>query len=159
MSPFFNLEHWLGEQGVPLVFIGFAVLMGFAFLYFSVESRRAALVRDRSGRTADTFTENLAAYGFDPEIAGATYRYLQQVHRISFPILPKDDLDCDLGLNDDDVKQAVRDLLDESGRDYLPGLVDLPLATAVDLVRYVQASPRRVAASHRQSPSRRMRSR
>src|SRR5579859_4284561 len=120
MSTVFILERWLGEQAVPLVFIGFAILMGFALLYFSAQSRRAALVRDRSGRTEDTFAEYLAAYGFDPEIARTTYRYLQQVQQVAFPIVPKDDLDRDLGLDDDDVKRTVRDLLDETGREYLP---------------------------------------
>jgi len=33
--------------------------------------------------------------------------------------------------------------LAETGREYLPGLLDSPLVTVVDLVRYIQASPRR----------------
>ncbi len=152
MSVFLNdLGRWMGEQAVPLFFVGFALLMGLALLYFSAQSRRAALVRDRSGRTEETFAEYLAAYGFDPEIARATYRYLQQVHRIAFPILPKDDLDRDLGLDDDEVRQALRALLEESGRTYLPGLIDSPLVKVVDLVRYVQASPRRVEVARRKS--------
>ena len=149
MSTVFILERWLGEQMVPLVFVGFAVLMGFALLYFSAQSRRAALVRDRSGRTEETFTEYLASYGFDPQIARATYRYLQDVQQVAFPIVPKDDLDRDLGLDDDDVKQTVRDLLDETGREYLPGLLESPLVTVVDVVRYIQASPRRVETVRR----------
>ena len=151
MSTVFILERWLGQQVVPLVFIGFAVLMGFALLYFSAQSRRAALVRDRSGKTEETFAEYLGAYGFDPEIARTTYRYLQDVQQVAFPIVPKDDLDRDLGLDDDDVKQTVRDLLDETGRDYLPGLHDSPLVTVVDLVRYIQASPRRVETVRRRT--------
>jgi ABC-type dipeptide/oligopeptide/nickel transport system permease component len=149
MSTVFILERWLGGQLVPLVFIGFAVLMGFALLYFSAQSRRAALVRDRSGKTEETFAEYLAAYGFDPEIARATYRYLQQVQHVEFPIVPVDDLDRDLGLDDNDVKQTVRDLLGETGREYLPGLLQSPLVTVVDLVRYIQSSPRRVKAARR----------
>ncbi len=151
MSTVFILERWLGEQVVPLMFIGFAVLMGFALLYFSAQSRRAALVRDRSGKTEETFAEYLAAYGFDPELARATYRYLQDVQQVTFPIVPKDDLDRDLGLDDHDVKQAVRDLLHETGREYLPGLLDSPLVTVVDLVRYIQASPRRVETVRRRT--------
>ena len=99
-----TLQQWLGEQIVPLVFIGFAVLMGFALLYFSAQSRRSALTRDRSGRTEETFVEFLAPYGFDPEIARATYRYLQERQQVAFPILPTDDLDRDLGLNEDEVR-------------------------------------------------------
>jgi hypothetical protein len=149
MSTFSTLGQWLSEQVVPLVFIGFAILMGFALLYFSVQSRRAALVRDRSGKTEETFADYLAAYGFDPDIAHMTYRYLQQVQQVSFPIVPKDGLDRDLGMDDDEVKRTVRDLLNETGREYLPGLLESPLVTVVDLVRYIQASPRLVQASRR----------
>jgi hypothetical protein len=149
MSILSTLGQWLGEQVVALVFIGFAMLMGFVMLYFSAQSRRAALVRDRSGKTEETFTEHLAAYGFDTDIARSTYRYLQQMHQIDFPIVPKDDLDRDLGLDDDDVNGSVRDLLSETGREYLPGLIDTPLVTVADLVRYVQACPRRVQAARR----------
>jgi len=151
MSSVYSIEHWLGEQVVPLVFIGFALLMGLAFLYLSAQSRRASLVRDRSGRTEETFAEYLAAYGFDPGIARTTYRYLQRVQNVSFPIVPKDDLDRDLGLDDEEVKQSLRDLLDETGREYLPGLLDSPLVTVVDLVRYIQASPRRLEVVRRRS--------
>jgi hypothetical protein len=152
MSPFLiDLERWMGEQAVPLFFFGFALLMGLALLYLSAQSRQAALVRDRSGRNEETFAEYLAGYGFDPEIARATYRYLQQVHGVAFPILPKDDLDRDLGLDDDEVRQALRALLEEAGRDYLPGLIDAPVVKVVDLVRYVQASPRGVERVRRRS--------
>ncbi len=149
MSILSTLGQWLSEQVVPLVFIGFAVLMGFALLYFSVQSRRAGLVRDRSGKTEETFADYLAAYGFDPEIARMTYRYLQQVQQVAFPIVPKDDLDCDLGMDDDEVNRTVRDLLNETGREYLPGRLEYPLVTVVDLVRYIQASPRRVQTTRR----------
>jgi hypothetical protein len=145
----FNLGQWLVEQVVPIMFIGFAILMGIAFLYLSAQSRRAALVRDRAGRTEDTFTEHLAAYGFDPEIARSTYRYLQQEQQVAFPILAKDDLDRDLGLDGNDLQQTVRDLLQHAGREYLPGLLNSPLVTVVDLVRYIQASPRRVEIQRR----------
>lgn len=151
MSTLSTLERWLGEQIVPVFFIGFALLMGLAIVYFSAQSRRAALVRDRSGRTEETFAEYLAAYGFDVEIARMTYRYLQDVQRVAFPIDPRDDLDRDLGLDGDEVKRTVRDLLDESGREYLPGLLESPLVTVVDLVRYIQASPRRMETPRRRT--------
>ena len=143
------LQQWLGDQIVPLFFVGFAILMGFALLYFSAKSRRSSLARDRSGRTQQTFVEGLAPNGFDPEIAAATYRYLQQRQRVAFPILPTDDLDRDLGLDENEVKTTVRALLSEMGREYLPGQLDSPLVTVVDLVRCLQASPRRVAVARR----------
>jgi len=144
-----QIQQWLGEQIVPVFLIGFAILMGFGMVYLSAVSRRNALARSREGRTEDTFSEYLARYGFDQEIARSTYRYLQERHRVSFPIEPMDDLDKDLGLDGDDVKSTLRELLDQNGREYLPGLMDSPLVRVVDLVRYIQASPRRLAAVRR----------
>lgn len=144
-----QIQQWLGEQIVPVFLIGFAILMGFAMVYISAVSRRNALARSRAGRTEDTFSDYLARYGFDQEIARSTYRYLQERHRVSFPIEPMDDLDRDLGLDGDDVKTTLRELLDQNGREYLPGLADSPLVRVVDLVRYIQASPRRVAVVRR----------
>jgi hypothetical protein len=138
-----TVQQWLGDQIVPVFFIGFALLMGIAMVYLSAQSRRASLARDRSGTTAETFADLLAAYGFDPEIARRTYVYLQQAQRVAFPIEPRDDLDRDLGMDGEDVKRTLRELLAETGRQYLPGLLDSPLVTVVDLVRYIQASPRR----------------
>ena len=149
MSTHFALQQWLGEQIVPVFMIGFAILMGFAMVYFSAKSRRSSLTRDRSGRTEETFAEYLAAYGFDPEIARTAYRYLQEHQQVAFPIEPTDDLDRDLGLDGEEVNRTVRALLDESGREYLPGLLGSPLVTVVDLVRYIQASPRRVVVARR----------
>jgi hypothetical protein len=142
MSTLISVPQWLGDQIVPVFFIGFAILMGIAMVYLSAQSRRASLVRDRSGRTEDTFAEYLAAYGFDPAIARTTYRYLQEVQRVAFPIVPMDDLDRDLGLDGEAVNQTLRHLLEETGREYLPGLLASPLVTVVDLVRTIQASPR-----------------
>jgi hypothetical protein len=143
MPTLVTIQQWLGEQIVPVFFIGFAILMGIALVYLSAQSRRSSLTRDRSGITADTFSESLAAYGFDPGIARTAYVYLQQIQQVAFPIDPRDDLDRDLGLDGEDVKRTVRDLLAETGREYLPGLLNSPLVTVADLVRYIQASPRR----------------
>jgi hypothetical protein len=144
-----TLLQWLGEQIVPLFLIGFAILMGLAMVYISAKSRRSALAQKRSGRTEENFAEQLATYGFDPEIARSAYRYLQQEQGIAFPIEPMDDLDRDLGLDNDEVNTSLRDLLAENNREYLPGLVDSPLVTVVDLIRFVQASPRRVTIGRR----------
>jgi hypothetical protein len=146
-----SLQQWLGEQIVPLFTVGFAILMGIALVYLSAKNRRSSLVRDRSGRTEETFVEYLAAYGFDSEIARTTYRYLQERQQVTFPILPSDDLDRDLGLHGEELDNTVRDLLDETGREYLPGLLTSPLVTVTDVVRYIQASPRRLAVVRRRT--------
>lgn len=149
MSTTVAIQQWLGEQIVPVFLIGFAILMGLGMIYLSALNRRSALARRRAGRTEENFAEYLARYGFDETIARSTYRYLQEKQRVSFPIEPMDDLDRDLGLDGEDVKTTLRDLLEQNGREYLPGIVDSPLVRVVDLVRYIQASPRRLAVVRR----------
>jgi hypothetical protein len=149
MSTTVALEQWLGDQIVPVFLIGFAILMGFAMVYLSAMSRRNKLVRSRQGRTEDTFAEYLQRYGFDQQIARSTYRYLQEKQRVTFPIEPMDDLDSDLGLDGEDVTTTLRDLLEQNGREYLPGRMESPLVRVVDLVRYIQASPRRLTPPRR----------
>jgi hypothetical protein len=61
---------------------------------------------------------------------------------VDFPILPSDALDEDPGLDSEDVKEAVRDLLIRTGREFRPGILTAPMVTVEDLVRYLQASPR-----------------
>jgi hypothetical protein len=143
MAPPFTVQQWLSDQALPLFMIGFALLMGFAILYLSAQARRTSLVRDRSGRSEESFVFDLTGWGFDPEIARTAYRYLQEYQNVGFPIEPLDDLDHDLGLDSEDLEQTIRDLLRETGRVNLPGLLYSPLVTVVDLVRYIQASPRR----------------
>jgi acyl carrier protein len=138
-----TVEQWLIEQALPLLLFGFALLLGFVAVYLSARHRRASLLRARWQRTETTFVEELTGYGFDPEIARITYRYLQAQQNIAFPIEPLDDLDLDLGLDSEDLEQTIRDLLELTGREHLPGLLCSPLVTVGDLVRYLQASPRR----------------
>lgn len=150
---FSGLQGWLVEQIVPVFFIGFALLAGLALLYFSAQSRAAARRRDRAGQNEDTFVEQLAAHGFDDEIARMTYRCLEERTRVEFPILPGDDLDQDLGLDSDDVRETLMEVTARVGREYLPGLVTVPIVTVAELVRAVQGSPRKVLPMRRRRAS------
>jgi hypothetical protein len=148
---FADIEQWLLAQIVPVLFVGFALLAGLALVYFSAQSRRAARRRDRAGQDEHTFAERLAVYGFDADLARAAYRYLEQRTGVGFPILANDDLDRDLGLDRDGAMDALRELNAQVGRDYLPGLVQTPLVTVADLLRAVQASPRKVLPMRRKA--------
>jgi len=148
---FADIEQWLLAQIVPVFFVGFALLAGLALVYFSAQSRKAARRRDRAGQDENTFAERLAVYGFDADLARSTYRYLEQRTGVGFPILPNDDLDGDLGLDREDAMDALRELNAQVGRDYLPGLVQAPLITVADLLRAVQASPRKVLPMRRKA--------
>jgi len=146
-----GIEQWLLEQIVPVFFVGFALLAGLALLYFSAQSKKASRRRDRAGQDDTTFAEKLAEHGFDTGIARATYQYLEQRTRPGFPLLPADDLDRDLGMDREDVREALRELTALVGREYLPGLVTTPIATVAELVLAVQSSPRKVAPMRRRA--------
>jgi hypothetical protein len=110
-------------------------------LCISAWRRRSELVRGRAGVTEKSFVGHMAVYDFDTDISANTYRYLQEVRLVDFPILPSDALNEDLGLDSDDVKETVRDLLIRTGRAFRPGILAAPIVTVEDLVRYLQASP------------------
>ena len=139
-----TIQQWLADQAVPLCFLSFALLMGLFMLYLSAVSRRSAIARRRAGRTEDSFVEELAAYGYDPEIARLTYRVLRERLGISFPLEPTDDLDRDLGLDGPEQQDTLEELLSAAGRQYAPGILSAPIATVAHLVRHVQTSPKLV---------------
>jgi acyl carrier protein len=142
-----TLTIWLREQAWPIAIILGLVVLAFLVLKISARRRHEALAREREGVTETTFATHLQRYGFDPVIAAATYRYLQEVQLVKFPILPGDQLDEDLGLDSDDIKQTVREMTSSLGRQFNPGLLHKPLVTVEDLVRMLQASPRRISVS------------
>lgn len=140
-----TLSIWLSEQAVPLAII--VALLGFVMivLYTSASARRVKMNEVRSGVNEDTFVDSLLVYGFDPIIARATYRYLQEKQLVSFPIEATDQLDEDLGLDLVDVDESILDILKLTDRQFQPGLKFAPIVTVEDLVRLIQASPRNSA--------------
>jgi len=123
------------------LFVG-TVVVCVLLLRLSAWSRERNLRRKRAGLTRESFTASLEQYGFDPVITSSTYRYLQDVQLVSFPILPSDKLDEDLGLDSDEIEQTLRDLTIALRREFTPGLRSAPLVTVEDLIRVLQASPR-----------------
>jgi len=137
-----NLYLWLSQQAWPAAIICSIILVTYVAAHYSAASRRRELTRKREGVSEESFAEYLTQFGFDPVIAAATYRYLQQVQRVDFPILPSDSLDEDLGLGLEEVDQTVNDLTAALKREWNPGLAHAPLVTVEDLIRLIQASPR-----------------
>jgi hypothetical protein len=135
-------QIWLSEQAGPLAVIVALLAVVMIVLYVSARMRRARMNEARSGANEDTFVNSLIIYGFDPDIARITFRYLQEKQRVSFPIEATDQLDEDLGLDLTDVEESLQDILRLTERLYQPGLKHNPLVTVEDLVRLVQASPR-----------------
>ena len=137
-----SLSLWLSEQAGPLVIIASFLAFLMIVLNLSARNRQAQMKRARPGADESTFVEALVTHGFDAALLRFTYRYLRETQGISFPLEPADRLDEDLGLDGAAVEWAVRDLLQQCGRLYQPGLRFTPLVTVEDLIRFLQASPR-----------------
>jgi hypothetical protein len=142
-----DLSIWLHEQAWPLVIIAFIVIFTYVALRVSAHRRQQTLAQERAGVSDQTFADYLEQFGFDPAITSSTYRYLQEVQGINFPILPSDDLDEDLGLGTEEIEQTLRELTGALKREFNKGMVHAPLVTVEDLVRFIQASPRVVQAN------------
>ena len=140
-----DLSIWLRDQAWPLAIIVGIVLFTYIALRMAARNRRTSLARERADVTNESFTEYLAQFGFDATIASSTYRYLQEVQHVRFPILASDNLDEDLGLGLDEVDQSVRELTAALDRELLPGMHHRQPITVEDLVRVIQASPRTLA--------------
>jgi hypothetical protein len=137
-----SIPLWVRQQARPLEILFGVFAAGLVLLRLSAWFRTYSLRRKRKGITQETFTAQLMQYGFDPVIASSTYRYLQEVQLVPFPIVPGDVLDQDLGLDSTDVDQTVRDLTIALRRELSPGLTPAPPVTVEDLIRLLQASPR-----------------
>jgi hypothetical protein len=140
-----SLSVWLKDQSWPIAIILGLIILTFLALKFSAARRHKALANQREGVSEESFVGHLQKYGFDPMITGAAYRYLQEVQLVNFPILPGDALDEDLGLDTEDIEQTVSELTEALARDRSPGLRHTPIVTVEDLVRLLQASPRKIA--------------
>jgi hypothetical protein len=138
-----SLTVWLKDQAWPIAIIVGLAIFTFVALKFAARKRQRALTQQREGVNEASFVSHLQKYGFDPMIAGSTYRYLQEVQLVKFPILPGDALDEDLGLDTEDIEQSIAELTEALKRDRSPGLRHTPIVSVEDLVRLLQASPRR----------------
>lgn len=137
-----SISSWVGRQAKPIELVLGVLVAGAILLRLSAWFRNHSLRRKRKGINQQNFTARLQQYGFDPVITSSTYRYLQEVQMVPFPILPEDRLDEDLGLGSVDVEQTIRDLTLALRREFSPGLTPSPPETVEDLVRLLQASPR-----------------
>jgi hypothetical protein len=137
-----SITAWLKDQAWPIAIIVGLALLIFSVLKISSRRRSSTLAQQREGVNETTFVAHLQKYGFDPMIAGSSYRYLQEVQLVKFPILPSDALDEDLGLDNEDIEQTISELTEALKRERSPGLRHTPIVSVEDLVRLLQASPR-----------------
>lgn len=145
----FDASLFLRQLVWPFLGTVLVIALGLGLLKYQAHRRLQRMIKEREGITQASFTEHLEKYGVDTVIAASTYRYLQEVQLVGFPIMPEDSLDEDLGLDSDDVRQTILELSVALNREYSPGVRSTPVVTVEDLVRLLQASPRARQSSAR----------
>jgi hypothetical protein len=137
-----QLTHWLMNDGSS--FTGFLVFIAvcYAVIAYSARGQKKQLEERRAGYCEDRFVQEMAEAGHDAEVARTVYHYIEDMHRIDFPILPSDDLYTVLGITDDAVRRAMPLLLEALGREAQIGRLMKQLTTVEDLVKFVANAPR-----------------
>ena len=138
------VRAWPQGPGLLLLLLAASALAALLIVQGSAVYRIRSKRRERAGISEIGFTAYLERFGFDPAIASTTYLYLSETQEIPFPILPDDSLYDDLGMDEEDVTTTLADLARILDRIALPGLRPQPLLTVEDLLRFLQACPRRI---------------
>ncbi len=137
-----QVRHWLVNDGSA--FSAFVVFLGICagVIAYAARGQKKELEEHRAGYDEDRFVQDMTASGHDAEVARTVYYYIEDMHRIDFPILPEDDLYTVLGVTDESVRRAMPVLLQSMGRDVSLGRLMKQLTTVEDLVKFVAAAPR-----------------
>lgn len=126
------------------VFLGavLAFLVTTATGLFRIRARRMA--RERAGESFRDFAAQFSGQGIENEVLLAVYRHFQTVMRRDvehFPVRPGDEIARVYGVVDDDLDDAIKELL--TGRELPTPTTLLPrVKTVGDLVRLVASRPR-----------------
>ena len=141
MHVFDQPAHWMMNDGQSaMAFLLFVIVCAFA-VFLTARGRVRQIAQTRAEYDVDCFVREMAAAGYDAEMAHTVYHYLQDIYRIDYPILPGDDL-YTLGATDDAVHRTMPTLMQATGRVPRMGHVMKPLTTVEDLVRYIETLPR-----------------
>jgi hypothetical protein len=136
-----QFRHWLVNDGSA--FSAFVVFLGVCagVIAYAASGHKKKLSEHRAGYDVECFVRDMVAAGNDAEVARTVYYYIEDMHRIDFPILPEDDLYTVLGVTDEAVRRAMPVLLQSMGREASLGRLMKQLTTVEDLVRFVGTAP------------------
>jgi hypothetical protein len=136
-----QLTHWLTNDGSA--FTAFLMFLGvsFAVVSYAARGQKKQLWEYRAGYDVECFVREMTAAGHDAEVSRTVYCYIENRHRIDFPILPGDDLYTVLGVTDECVRRAMPSLLQATGREPNVGRLMKQLTTVEDLVKFVASAP------------------
>jgi len=133
--------HWLMNDGSSFSTFVLFVLACWLVIFFTARGHKKQISQSRAGYDIDDFVCEMSAAGYDAAVARTVYQYIEEIHRIDFPILPGDDL-CTLGITDDGVQRGMPMLMEATGREPRMGRLMKQLTTVEDLVRYLENLPR-----------------
>lgn len=136
-----QFRHWLMNDGSA--FSAFVLFLGACagVVAYAARGQKKQLSEHRAGYDVECFLREMTAAGHDVEVARTVYYYIEDMHRIDFPILPEDDLYTVLGVTDEAVRRAMPVLLQSMGRDVSLGRLMKQLTTVEDLVKFVGTAP------------------
>ena len=125
--------------------LGIAIFMLIAIVYERIKFRR--LAAERVGENFDTFRAAFDGEGMLEEAVRAVYEYFQR--RVNwmpaFPVRPADDIARMYGIVDEDLVDAVEEIVRGCGRRLPPLVKGEPptvLVTVRDLVRAIANCPK-----------------
>jgi len=133
--------HWMLNDGSAACGVLLFMIVCSVIVFVTAQGRKKHISQSRAGYDVDCFVDEMAAAGYDAEMARVVYCYIQDMYRIDFPILPGDDLYM-LGATDDAVRRTMPALLQATGREARMGHIMKQLTTVEDLVRYIETLPR-----------------
>lgn len=112
-----------------------------------LHARQERLARRRVGEGFSDFAASFVNKGVPPEVLVNTYNYFGEWSRVAgelFPVRPADNISDVYGCVDEDLEDAVGEILKKSGRRWSTRVElrqQARLETVEDLVLYVAAAP------------------
>jgi hypothetical protein len=136
-----QLTHWLLNDGSAFSAFLIFLAVGCAVISYAARGQKKQLWEYRAGYDVECFVREMTAAGYDAEVCRTVYYYIEDRHRIDFPILPTDDLYTVLGVTDETIQRAMPELMQATGREPRIGRLMKQLTTVEDLVRFVDSAP------------------
>lgn len=102
----FGFEFYLLMGVIALVVVWTAAATGFKWL------KQYRLKRSRKGQNRQSFVRYFVVEGIPEALATEVYRYLQKLQLVKgFPVSPEDDLERVYGLRDENLTEAIVDIV------------------------------------------------
>jgi hypothetical protein len=132
----FGFEFYLLMGVIALAVLWTAAVAGFKWL------KQYRLKRSRKGQNRQSFVRYFVVEGISEALVMEVYRYLQKLQWVkSFPVSPEDNLEQVYGLRDEDLTEAIVEIVKVCRvplpPDNSPLWIQAHIFTVEDLIRFV----------------------